>query len=585
MSETRQAGHARRILTRLLILGLPWLLGGCAWQAAQFWIAGDQIELRETDPDERPAPLSQQKLLVLAIDGIDRHLLYEMLENGDLPELARLLGGNGSGFPNAYFQRSLVSALPSSTAVSWATMVSGRDPADHGVIGNEYFMRDTGVFAAPVPVTISNAEPVFKIYTDGYANDLLEVPTVYQRMRERDPGVRIWVGMHQFYAGADRLILTDRTAMLNVFNSLFQEHALSHLGGEESLSLFRELDYEVVENMNEILEGEPAADVITIYMPGLDHYAHITDRDPDMSRAEYLKKAIEPMMKRLRESLDEADALGDRYVMLTSDHGHTRVVHDDRHSLSIDGDGEPAQVLEQAGFTVRPFKLEVDDDTFFDSALAYQGAMAYVYVADRSTCADGTTPCDWSAPARTEDIQALAEAYWRNDRDGHLVPEMQDTLDMVLVRTRASDANDGDIFEVYVGDAETQRLADYLDAHPHPEYVAMPERMQELTHGPYGDRAGDVILVAHNGNREHADERFYFAALYHSWHGSPSHRDSDIPLVLAHPDRSSTELEALVGEVFGNSNNQRHIADLMLRLRFDKDHRKDKRNDDGPGEG
>ncbi|MES1930765.1 type I phosphodiesterase/nucleotide pyrophosphatase family protein [Salinisphaera dokdonensis CL-ES53] len=579
LNNRKSSGSIRRAVIGLHLVLLPLLMGGCVWQAAQFWVAGEQVELRETDPDERPAPADKPKLLILAIDGIDRPLLYRMLKDGELPELAKLLGGDGSGddFPHAYFERSMVSVLPSSTAVSWATTVTGEDPAHHGVAGNEYFIRKTGTYAAPVPVTISNAEQVLKIYTEGYANDLLEAPTVYERMRETDPGVRVWVGMHQFYTGADRLILTDRTAMLEAFQSYFQEHVVSHLTGKEALSLFRELDEEVVENMDDLMESEPPADVITIYMPGLDHYAHVADRDPDESRTEYLEKAIEPMMKSLRETLEETGALEDRYVLLTSDHGHTRVTHDDRNSLGLDGEGEPPQVLEKAGFTVRPFDLEVDEETFFDTALAYQGALAYVYVADRSTCSDGESPCDWSEPAREEDVEAVAEAYWRNNRDGDLVPEMRDTLDMVLVRTRASDEGEGDVFEVYLGDGKTQRLADYLAANPHPNYVDMPERMQGLADGPHGDRAGDVILVAHNGNRDHPDERFYFASLYQSWHGSPSHRDSDIPLIVANADRSSAEIEQTVQKVLKGESSQRLIGDLILNLRTGE---KSSRDDD-----
>ena len=297
-------------------------------------------------------------------------------------------------------------------------------------------------------------------------------------------------------------------------------------------------------------------------------YLYAVGVEQDLDKAiEHLEKAIEPMMKSLRETLEETGALDDRYVLLTSDHGHTRVTHDDRHSLGIDGDGEPAQVLEKAGFTLRPFELEVDNDVFFDSVLAYQGALAYVYVADRSTCASGETPCDWSEPARNQDIEAVAEAFWDNNESGDLVPEMRDTLDMVLVRTRASAAGDGDVFEVYLGDGRTQRLADYLAEHPHPNYVQMPERMQALASGKHGDRAGDVILVAHNGDRDRADERFYFASPYQSWHGSPSHRDSDIPLIVAHRDHSTDEIRQRVDAVLKGEASQRLIGELILRLR------------------
>lgn len=554
----------RRVLLGAIVFCLP-LLGGCVWQAAQFWVAGEQVELRETDADERPAPADRPKLLVLAIDGIDRHLLYRLLENGELPEMAKLLGGDGQSFPHAYFHDGLLSTLPSSTAVSWATIMTGVEPAEHGVAGNEYFVRGTGEFAAPVPVTVEDATPVFEIYTDGYANDLLGAPTVYERMRERDPGVRVWVAMHQYYRGADRLILTDRTAMLDAFQSLFATHVTAPLTGAQTLSLFQELDEEIVENMDDLMESEPAADVITLYMPGLDHYAHITDAPPDESRTTYLKQGLEPLMKELRETLAETGALENRYIVLVSDHGHTGVVHDDAHSLGMDGEGEPREVLEAGGFTVRPYQMAVDDDAFFDSVLAYQGAMAYVYIADRTTCANRGGPCDWTRPARRADIDEAAELFYRNNEQGLLVPEMQGTLDMVLVRRHRAD---GDVFEVYRGDGDSQPVDDYLATHPHPQYVAVSERLRALTDGRYGDRAGDVILVAHNGDRGRREARYYFAPLYHSWHGSPSHRDSDIPLILAHRHKSAAELQALVDQSLDGSHASRRIADLLLRLRL-----------------
>jgi hypothetical protein len=79
--------------------------------------------------------------------------------------------------------------------------------------------------------------------------------------------------------------------------------------------------------------------------------------------------------------------------------------------------------------------------------------------------------------------------------------------------------------------------------------------------------AGDVILIANNGNRATPEDRYHFAVPYSSWHGSPSHRDSDIPLILSHRQHSAGELGALVSDVFAGRSNQRLIADLLLKLR------------------
>jgi hypothetical protein len=85
--------------------------------------------------------------------------------------------------------------------------------------------------------------------------------------------------------------------------------------------------------------------------------------------------------------------------------------------------------------------------------------------------------------------------------------------------------------------------------------------------GPHGERAGDVILLAHSGDRERPEERYYFASRYRSWHGSPSRRDSEIPLIVANPARTTAELGALVQQALGDRPSQQKLTDLLLSLR------------------
>jgi hypothetical protein len=75
------------------------------------------------------------------------------------------------------------------------------------------------------------------------------------------------------------------------------------------------------------------------------------------------------------------------------------------------------------------------------------------------------------------------------------------------------------------------------------------------------------MLLAHNGDRDQPGERYYFAAQYRSWHGTPSRGDSQIPLVVAHPGRSAEEIEALVRRVLGDAPRQQKLAPLLLELR------------------
>jgi len=72
-----------------------------------------------------------------------------------------------------------------------------------------------------------------------------------------------------------------------------------------------------------------------------------------------------------------------------------------------------------------------------------------------------------------------------------------------------------------------------------------------LAVGPLGERAGDILLLAHNGDRDRPEDRYYFAEPYRSWHGSPSKLDSEIPLIVAHPARSDRAIGRLVRSALG----------------------------------
>jgi hypothetical protein len=256
-------------------------------------------------------------------------------------------------------------------------------------------------------------------------------------------------------------------------------------------------------------------------------------------------------------------------VAVVSDHGHTQVIEDEAHALSTKNADDPPAVLRKAGYRVRPFDADVKASDAFQSVLAYQGAIAYVYLADRSSCVADSRPCDWTQPPRyDEDVLPAADAFYRNNLDGSLAPGMKGSLDMVLTRKPVPGAEDDRPFEVYVGDGKTEPLDAYLEAHPHPTYAAFASRLRDLAVGPHGERAGDVLLVAHNGDRDRPEDRFYFATPYHSWHGSPSKQDSRIPLIVAHPGKSSAELEALVRSFLQTHARAQDVGKLLVGLRY-----------------
>jgi hypothetical protein len=110
--------------------------------------------------------------------------------------------------------------------------------------------------------------------------------------------------------------------------------------------------------------------------------------------------------------------------------------------------------------------------------------------------------------------------FYRNNLHGRDVPAMKGTLDMILTRRPRPQPEGDRPFEVYVGNGRFVPVGRYLRSHPHPTYVDVERHLRDLAAGPLGERAGDVLLIAHDGDRERLEDRYYFAPPYHSWHGS-----------------------------------------------------------------
>lgn len=527
---------------------------------------GDSQSLR-TEPSEEKGErvTGRASLLVLAIDGVERDFFYEMLREHRLKGFSKLLADDGR-YSHAYFDQNFLATLPSTTLPAWLTAFTGVDPAEHGITGNEFFIRQTREFATPCPVSFTDDSRMMQNYTEHYTNRHVLVPGVYERMRQRDPSVTVWVAMHMYHAGADKLLTIDRPVLLSAVKD-FLGGVITRIEGETPRKPYAQLDEETVESVVEELDAHRAPDVLTIYLMGNDAYAHVANQGPDKARRKYLIEVLDPLMSQLYDALARKNALANRYVIVAADHGHTGVAADDKHALYTDEDEDPPGVLEKAGFRVRPFKATVDDDDDFQAVLAYQGAMAYVYLADRSTCPHRGDPCNWAAPPRMEDVLAAAKAFYDNNETGALIPAMKGALDLVLARQPVAPSESDLPFQVFDGKSLVA-VDRFLEAHPHPTYVSLDIRLRQLAVGPAGERAGDVILIAHNGDVEDAKNRYYFAHVYHSWHGSPSRQDSELPLIVAHPSQDSETIGAIVRHVFGGTPYQRKLADLMLRLRF-----------------
>lgn len=554
---------------------LPALVGcGAAAKVADLTIKGPTQDLRKRPPGAPPrSERGGKELLLLMFDGVDRALLYDMLARHELPALAKLLGGGPDGsLPHATLDGRLLSTLPSSTMAAWTTALTGLPPAEHGVTGNEFFIRASTRLGAPAPVSFNDAKPTVAIYTDAYLDSLKIGPSVYDRMRERDPNILVWVAMHPIYSGADRLLVAKRAVLADAFEHVVEKVTAQTTKKEDLRRPYETLDRRALEVVTEALEEGPVPDVLSIYLSGTDLYAHVAEEGPSAARRSYLAEVADPALGKLVARLEARHALDDRFVVVTTDHGHTQVVKDAHHALAADQPDGPPALMERAGYRLRPFKVDVDHDAIFDAVWVAGGASAYVYVANRSTCPGKDRRCDWTAAPRwDEDVVPMAEAFFRANASGEGIARLQGTLDLVLTRRPVPAAASELPFEVYVGGGKTVPVDAYLKEHPRASYVDVAERLRDLAAGPHGDRAGDIMLFARNGDREDPRERFYFAEPYRSWHGSPSRADSELPFIVAHPKRSTTELAKRLDRHLSARPYQQKVTDVLLDLRFGRD--------------
>src|SRR5713226_3570304 len=88
------------------------------------------------------------RVIIFAFDGAGPDQLMQAIHSGNAPHIAALLGkdkGNGL-FEHGYAAPHALSVLPSSTIADWAAIFTGRPPAQNGLAGDEWFVRETATF-------------------------------------------------------------------------------------------------------------------------------------------------------------------------------------------------------------------------------------------------------------------------------------------------------------------------------------------------------------------------------------------------------------------------------------------------------
>lgn len=535
--------------------GLMLYKGTSPSEVADLLLFDAVVQLRE---EMRPARPVGPRVLVLALDGVGAREFQDVVGSGGMPQVAALLGAEVDGEQGLYEHglapNGVWSILPSTTYAAWTAAYTGAGVAESGVSGNEWFDRESMAFVAPAPVSVTEHADAVRVYTDSLMHRWMAVRTVFEQA-----DVRSYVTLAAQYRGADLLVRPDS----RTFADLVSSFAAGAVTGEPDLETYSSLDVAAIDRTLDAIEEHGLADLQVVYFPGVDLFTHVAESAiPDQKR--YLSDVVDPAIGRLLGAYRVRGALDSTYVLLVSDHGHTPALADERHALGTGGEGEPAGALEAVGFRVRPFELDTDDDTY-QAVLAYQGALAYVHLADRSTCPGMEDRCDWQAPPRfEEDVMEAVRAFDEAGRTGAHAWKLEGAIDLIFAR-KPRGVEPAGPFHVWDGEALVPVDA-YLAANPRPDLVDLEERLEALGAGRYGHRSGDVMLLSRYREEDPVTDRYYFSAVYRSWHGSPSRQDSEILFALARPASTGPELRAQMHAAIGETPSQLDVTPLILAL-------------------
>jgi hypothetical protein len=438
--------------------------------------------------------------------------------------------------------------------------MTGRAPADTGIAGDEFFVREENRFYAPIPLSSRDSSDYLASIDDDLLGKILRVPTVYQQIKGSSDVSLLYV-----YHGASIYSTPGGTALFRVLGGVIKG---AFAGETLRQSIAAPIDDGSISQVLDVLHKHDIPGLLVVYFPGVDIYAHGSP-DPLPAQTEYLERTIDPAVGRVLDAYSERGALADTYVIFTADHGHTPVLRDSRHDIGVSELGTPFDLLRNTGFRVRKPGVKLPPaEQDYQAVVADDGFSSYLYLADRSTCLQSGQRCDWRRPPRfVKDVLPVLRALYSSNGTGRPIAGLKDTLDLIFSRDPGSgSATNAPPFEIFNG----QRLVPihaYLSEHPRPDLVDVERRMRWLSEGPYGNRAGDIMLMAKAGMALPIQDRYYFSyATYYAWHGSLTLQDSHIPLVIAKKGASGEALKGMVDKVVGNPPSALDVTPLIVSL-------------------
>lgn len=470
------------------------MLPGCAPAGSERFHLGQDVE--------RPP----RNVVVFVADGMDVQRLHEMLDAGRLPNIRRTFVENGVQVRHA------LAGLPSVTYPNNSSIITGRFPGHHGILGNFWFERTR--LLSRYYMTLQTAWTV---------NDHLDAPTLYDMLADR---LTVSVLAQSSKGAAVGLDMQDVFA----WGWLFGRYTAVDRRVGESIA-------EVFSIANRVGQWPT---ILHTYYPGVDETGHrLGTGSPEYAAA---LENIDQAVGLITGAIASAGLTASTYFVLLSDHGMVPI--------------SPGQDFAFIRWLERRRGLRVRTSTLGDGDYARRFDLLQGYDAVASVDAGRVAMVHLRGQRGWLHQPAPDEVFtW-----AHLEPVVHDLPAVGLVAARGGDdtvrawsrdgslkvqrrlENGGMLYRLveYTGDPlgylRSAELAQFVRAgwhdsrawlaataaSPHPDFVP---QVVEMFDSP---RTGDLVVFAAEDWLLYPGER--------AGHGSTLYRDMHLPMFFAGPD-------------------------------------------------
>lgn len=236
------------------------------------------------------------KLLCIILDGMTKKA-FNSLKNAEKSVLGNILKNSGG--------KEIVSTFPSETAAANATLLTGQRPSDHGLVGNEFFLKDNFF---RINFDLKTDAPSLLNFVN-YECLNIETPTIFEKLG--DNGFKT-SSIHAIYRGAD-ISAPDFFVEKNKkwkFRKFFASFLAKYLIlGARGINSFNQY---IINIAIKIVKLEDP-DFMVLWIPFMDKIAHDYNLHTSLNTLMDLDKSFRKLFPLIKDSK----------IMVMSDHGHS----------------------------------------------------------------------------------------------------------------------------------------------------------------------------------------------------------------------------------------------------------------------